>query len=740
MQNQPEVSHVTIKPVPGMFTELTARGSLDRWVSGQLVRFHDGQPQKIGGWQNTLFTGGPVIGIPRSSHIWNDLNGQEWIAFGTGAKLYLISLNVLYDITPLRRQVGLAGPFAANGTNLLTVTDPSHGAQNGDWVRFTTTGVDSNPILGLVYSANNSVVANTPLTLRASPTVFSNTIASDFTLVSTSNLSGVNFTIVGTDWRGNPQAVTIAGPNNGSVITNSEWGSIISITPNASNSGQVSVGATTNGQFMVQNSNAQTYQIELPTGVAEGTANLGGTATAQYDITAGLDNQGFYFGWGAGTWGLGTWGTARTAANGSFSDMVQPLRLWSLDNWGQGLIAGIRNGSTYYWDRNTGPNARAVDISVNPEFPNNPGAPVNSLWTLVSNTNQQLVTLGSSHDGINDALYIAISDIDDFTDFTPSDTNSAYTGRLSAGSKIVSAVKTRTGILVETDTAAFLLQPNASTVFASQQIADETTILSPNAAIDVNGTCYIMGLRKWYEYDGVYRELPSDVWSQVWGKTPAYPGINTAMFDKVWTWHNDQWPEVWWFYVSAGGTEIDSYVILNYKDKHWSFGQLSRTGGTKSSTFTGFPMAFDTTGNMYSHENGVDGQTFQGSTIPITSFVTSYDIQTVQRSPYGAVTPGRGLAYNEGAEQIHISAVIPDIIYQTGQMTLTIKTKRYPQGAYVIKGPYSINPAPQASDQNQFLSVRARGKLANFTFGSSALGADWRIGNFTFLTQDDGER
>ena len=736
MQSQPEVSHVTIKPVPGLYTEATNRGALDRWVSGQLMRFHDGQPQKLGGWVNTLFNGGPLLGIPRSSHIWNDLNGQEWISIGTGAKLYLMSLNTLYDITPIRRQTQLTNPFAfTNASPVVTVTDSFHGAQDGDYVHFT--GAVVPPQIAASIASLQHTTANTALTLLASPTSLAggNPFVSDISLSSTGNMSANNFTIVGTDWRGNPQTVTIAGPNNGSVVTNNLWQTIVSITPSATDGvNSVSVGLTLNGQFVVKNSTSQTYQITLGAN-----ATSGGTptesVTALYEITAGLDNPGFYYGWGAGTWGLGTWGTARTAANGAFSDMVQPLRLWAMDNWGQGLMTTIRNGSTYYWDRNTGPQARAVDISLNPQFPTNPGAPVNSLWSLVSNTQQQLVTLGSSHDGINDALYIAISDVDDYTDFTPQDTNSAYVGRLSSGSKIVTGIKTRTGILVMTDTSAYLLAPNVSTVYSSEQIADETTILSPNSAIDINGTAYIMGLRKFYEYDGVFRELPTDVWTRVW------KNFNYNLPDKVFTWHNDQWSEVWWFYCSQSATEVDSYVAYNYKEKHWHFGNLDRTTGLKTSNHYNYPLLFDSNAQMYEHEDGVDGQDTMGNTIALSSYVTTYDIQTVQRSPYGAVTPGRGLAFNEGAEEIHISQVVPDVISQTGNMYLTIQTKRYPQGQYTAKGPYTIPPA--AGDPalaSQIVCVRARGKLANFTFGSTAQGADWRIGNFTFLTQDDGER
>lgn len=735
MQNQPEVSHVTIKPVPGLFTELTNRGALDRWVNGQLVRFHDGQPQKMGGWVNPLFTGGPLLGIPRSTHIWNDLNGQEWISVGTGAKLYLISLNQLYDITPLRRQVGLHDAFTAvGGQFLVTVTDPFHGAQDGDYVRFSGFEDELDSFASVIAGPQNTT-ALTPLSMYASP--YPIAVACDIAISSLENMSGNVFTVVGLDWRGNAQSVEVTGPNVGTVLTGAMWTQITSITPSVTDSvNQVFVGFTYNGQFEVFNSTAQTYQIYFPA-LSFYSGILPGDVTAQYDITAGLDNPGFYYGWGAGTWGLGTWGTARTSANGAFSDMVQPLRLWSMDNWGQGLMAGIRNGSTYYWDRDTGPNSRAVDISVNPQYPNNPGAPVNSLWTLVSNTQQQLITLGSSHDGINDAMYIAVSDVDDYTDFTPLDTNSAYTGRVSSGSKIVTGIKTRTGVLVMTDTSAYLFAPNASTVYSSEQIGDETTIMSPHAAVDVNGTSYVMGLRKWYEYDGVFRELSSDVWTHVWRN------FNYTLPDKVFGWHNDQWKEVWWFYCSQSASEIDSYVIYNYQEKNWSFGTLSRTSALKTSTHYNFPLAFDATGNFYEHEDGVDGQTYQGVAFPLVSYVQSYDIQTVQRSPYGAVTPGRGLAYNEGAEQIHISQVVPDIIYQTGNMTLTIQTKRYPQGAYTTKGPYNIPPAPATTappETGGIVCVRARGKLANFTYGSSALGADWRIGNFTFLTQDDGER
>lgn len=265
MQNQPEVSHVTIKPVPGLFTELTNRGALDRWVSGQLARFHDGQPQKIGGWTNPLFTDGPVLGIPRSTHIWNDLNGQEWISLGTGAKLYLLSQNILYDITPLRRQIGLTNAFAfTSGSPLVTVTDPFHGAQNGDYVRYSGGVVVANIAANL--AALQHTTASTPLTLLSSPTDLSSGLpyVSAISLSSTGDMSANMFTIVGTDWRGNSQTQIIAGPNAGSVTTTDLWKTIISITPSATDgTNEVSVGLTLDGQFEVLNSNSQTYQIQM---------------------------------------------------------------------------------------------------------------------------------------------------------------------------------------------------------------------------------------------------------------------------------------------------------------------------------------------------------------------------------------------------------------------------------------------------------------------------------------------
>jgi hypothetical protein len=767
MQNQPEVSHITVKPLPGLFTEFSARqaltgntsngdlaGNAPRYINGQLVRFWDGRPQKIGGWVNAEYgtitdAGGytyGIIGVPRAAHAWDDLNGQEWIGIGTASKLYLLSLNQLYDITPLRRQVGLTNAIATTLNSAeVVITDPLNNATIGDYVNINGAqayeGITLNGQYEVVGASTNTITVTAHQTATGTGAGGGGLITLLYDITAGLDSPGFYYGWGSGVWSQDTWGTPRSSAGTVNTVGGTQYVGVASQTGTIVINGTATDSIETDG-VAADDLAAVAAAINAITGTTDVTATVFEPATASgatwtptkltfnYPGSITLSNSTGQTITVAYTGAL-TPANTGVAQQGTYpaneAGMVQPVRLWALDNWGQGLMASIRDGSVYYWNRSTGPNARAVSISTNPQYPNNPGAPVNTWWTLVSPTNQQLICLGASHDGINDGLYIAISDTDDYTDFTPTDTNSAYTGRLSSGSKIVTGKNTRTGVYLQTDTAPYLLTSNATSVYGSEQLGEKTTILSPNAAIPVGDDIYVMGLRKFYNFDGVLKEIPCDVWAQV------FNNFNYALTDKVTSWYNDQWSEVWWFYPSATATENDSYVIYNYRDKHWSFGQLQRTAATVTSQYYNYPLAMDAVGNVWQHENGVD-QVLNGVTTALNSWVQTYDIQTIQRSPYGAITPGRGLAYNEGAEQIHLSFVVLDIIELTGNMYMTIKTKRYPRDAYITKGPYIITPTAD------LLSVRARGKLANFTYGSNTVGSFWRIADFTFGTQDDGER
>jgi hypothetical protein len=848
VKEQQEITTFTLKVPPGLFTEQTARGLVyqttveqynrigqGRWKDGNFVRFHNGLPQKVGGWVGLNYTGdinsGNVIGVPRSLKKWAALNGQELEAFASAYKLYLLNGGSVYDITPQRRQVtlGTKAIITTSGSNVVQVVDYQHGAQTGDYVLFTggtavggiqfSTATFTGNIKTLVAAAQTTT-GGTPLTLTTSPYVLP---APQFlTLSSTSNFSGINFTIVGTNQEtGASQTEVLTGPNNGTVSSTNVYASITSITPTTTSGNTISAGfafaagtyqikvaaysstnaicatqGLTNGTPMTKTSspyvmagagflsitssanlagvtftivglgpsgaatseqllgpaagltvtsaNAYTSVTSITPNATGNTASVGfyfpagsaftfnaampATSTAigggapvlSYDISSGLDNPGYYYGWGSGTWGQDTWGTARTS-----STMVQPIRLWSLDNWGQDLMASPRQGPVYYWDYNLGFSTKAQNISQVIAAGANvlDGPPTSNQRILVSPDSQQLVCLGGDHDGVQDPLYIITSDNADYTDFTVSSTNNVYDARLSSGSFIQTGIRTRTGIVIFTDISAYIMTAvGGDSIYSITQVGENLSIVGPNAVAEVSGVLYLMGTRKFYMYDSIIQEIPCDVWTYVFDNTLAatrgYGGINLTLGDKVTCWYNDQWSEVWWFYPSYNATENDTYVCFNYREKHWTYGKLDRTVGITTSQYYAAPLCIDANGAIWQHEVGVDSVNVNGIYSAIQPYLYSYDYQV-----------------DDGGEVVAFSRVVNDTLQLTGTLNLQIYSKRYPADAYTAS---RVIPITTGTDKTDIRG--ARGKLVSFHFSSSNVGDNWRTGYWTFDAQNDGER
>jgi hypothetical protein len=69
------------------------------WVDTDKIRFRQGKPQTIGGWNKLTSTA--FTGICRGLHAWTALDGLSRIGVGTHSKLYVYSGGGLYDITPV---------------------------------------------------------------------------------------------------------------------------------------------------------------------------------------------------------------------------------------------------------------------------------------------------------------------------------------------------------------------------------------------------------------------------------------------------------------------------------------------------------------------------------------------------------------------------------------------------------------------------------------------------------------
>jgi hypothetical protein len=443
---------------------------------------------------------------------------------------------------------------------------------------------------------------------------------------------------------------------------------------------------------------------------ATSAATGGGTVNTDYDINIGSADRELATGWGVCAWGESTWGTARST---SCSGVFRELRTWSLDNFGEDLIASPRGGAVYWWDKTTGPLSRAVVLAT---------APRTNQRVLISNSGGQIICLGAFDDVSNtpDPMFIRVGAEESLTDFTLSDTedDTVFEERLATGSQVITGVRTRAGIFVSTDEANYLMQEDQFNVFRVTKLGEGNTACGPNAMLEIDGVAYMMTPKKFFTFDGVLEEIPCDVWRYVFQGTPEDPNsyLDTSQIHKVYAWYNEKFSEIWWHYPSVGGAgENDRYVIFNKKLRRWYFGTINRTAASSPGPTYGndIPVAFESDGTMYLHENGVND-----NVSAIDSFIESHDVQIAEG----------------GKNELHLSQTVPDMMRQTGTVLLYLKGKHYPNDtAYVEKGPYTVLTTTKKK------GVRITARQIALRFRSNTVGADWHLGAWRFYAQPDKE-
>lgn len=155
---------------PGVNRENTRYTTEGGWYECDKVRFRQGNPEKIGGWQR--ISAETFLGVCRWLWNWVTLGGLNLMAVGTNLKFYIERGGSYNDITPLRKTVnpmlgaqppGTGNPFTATlNSNVITVTDNAHGCQTGDFVTFSgAVGLGGNITAGLLNANHQVTVTST---------------------------------------------------------------------------------------------------------------------------------------------------------------------------------------------------------------------------------------------------------------------------------------------------------------------------------------------------------------------------------------------------------------------------------------------------------------------------------------------------------------------------------------------------------------------------------------------------
>jgi hypothetical protein len=696
---------LTLKP--GINRENTRYTNENGWYDGDKIRFRQGTPEKIGGWQR--ISSNTFLGICRALWNWVTNASANLMGVGTNLKYYIENGGAYVDITPFREMVTLTNPFeTTNGSNVVIVNDATASYINNDFVYFyptrTFNGVTIYGQYQITFVGPNkySIVASTNAT---SPGV---------------GVGGTVYALYQIN-TGLPIAGALSGWGAGS------WGS-----------GRWGIGT-----------------------VSEVAIRLWSQSNFGEDLIYGPRGGGIYY-WDASlrldspTFTASVFSPTVITVNASVSNGT-PIRM--VPDAGATMPTGITAGERYYVRNSTG---STFNISLTPtgalvnvtaagtvpfrilsngyplgEFGAATDVPIKQNYLLVSDVSRFVFAFGATEFGSTtfDPMLIRWSDQEDPYNWTPAATNQAGFLRVSRGSELVTAIQSRQEILAWTDAALYSLQyVGAPIVWGAQLMGDNISIASQNAVAFANGVSYWMGKDKFYVYDGRVQPLVCDL------RRYIFEDFNIEQYEQVFAGTNESFNEIWWFYCSINSTTIDRYVIYNYVEKVWYYGTMARTAWADTG-LRHYPTAATYVNNLVSHEYGLD-DAVTATPAPITAYITSAEFDL-----------------DDGMRFMFVWRVLPDITFSNS--TAASPTVNMYLLPLVNSGSgYSVNPAVN-NDHSvagaSFASVsrsvvlpveqytgqiytRVRGRQMAIKVESNTLGTTWQLGSPRIDARPDGRR
>jgi hypothetical protein len=497
-----------------------------------------------------------------------------------------------------------------------------------------------------------------------------------------------------------------------------------------------------NREFRITYIDSSTYSIVVSSPATSGGTT--GTATFAYQLATGGEVYTVGVGWGAGGWGGATtgfpstgWGSPAPAGVG----VGIQLRLWSQDNFGDYLVLNPRGGAIYLWVPAASPSTyfRAQQLSStntstqdgNQYWLTDADCPTVVNTVATSDTSRFVIAFGCNDYGSAtlDPLLVRWSDQEDYKVWTPAATNQAGSFRLNIGSSIVAELQSRQEILIWTDAALYSMQYlGPPYVWGFNILADNTSIMGPNATATAANITYWMGRDKFYMYSGRVETLYCPLRQYIFGD------INLDQAYQFFASTNEAFNEIWWFYCSANSNTIDRYVIYNHLEKIWSYGNLSRTAWLDSPIRQN-PIAAGYGGQIIYHEDGVnDGTTNPPS--PISSYIQSADFNIGDGHNYGFVW-----------------RMVPDITFDGSTVnnpavTFTMRPRQNPGANYSAGDTPAVISAQNYQAQRNYLVqqfteivyTRVRGRQMAFRINSDGLGVQWQLGVPSIDVRPDGRR
>jgi hypothetical protein len=621
-----------------------------------------------------------------------------------------MSGGLYYDITPIRRTITLTNPFTATlGSSVVRVTDANHGCVAGDFVTYSGAG-----IVGLGGNITAAVLANT------FQITFIDNNAYSITVSATANATDVS-----------------GSPGGGSVVTQYET--------NTGPSYQIPLigwggGTWGGGVWGVGSSNTTSLALWNQQNFGE-------------DLIYGPRGQGIYY-WNANvgfspiqiTISIAAPGVITLPTGFSFPDGTT-ITFTSTG----ALPTGLTVGQVYFVVNSTGGTFN-VATSINGTPITTSGGqsgiqrisqrgidladagdddtPLFQNFLIVSDASRFVLVFGTNDYGSTNLnpMLIRWSDQEDPFTWTPQATNQAGSLQLSHGSSIVTAVQSRQEIVVFTDSSLYSLQyVGPPFVWTAQLIADNVSIVGPNAAVIASGAVYWMGIDKFYKYDGRVQTLNCDL------RRYVFQDFNILQAQQVYAGTNEGFNEVWWFYCSADAISSDRYVIYNYVENVWYYGNLGRSAWLDSGLLPR-PVAATYDSELVQHEDGVDSYVL-GTQTALTANISSSEFDI-------------GDGHNFG----YVWRIVPDLTFENSVSTPTGSSPKVTMTLYPMEssgsGVGNSAAAGVTKGSNYVITeeytgiiyTRARGRQMILKISSDQIGTTWQLGAPRLDIKADGRR
>jgi hypothetical protein len=720
-------------------------------------------PQKLGGWSK--FIDVPTTSTVRSLHAWADTNSNSFLGIGAEGGVF-VSESAGSPINRSLQEY-IANPVVdvdtVSGSSVVTVTDTASYVTSYDAIYIKTpisvggiilSGYYGTTLVGAdayIINSVNILGASVPATATVTAggvvpkfDTVSGNINVTVTLPNHGLVAGATFPILvptsisGLNLYGNyvvqkspvPTAntfviaATYAATSTDSVFMNGGNAQIVyyigqqAIPPPAGygdglyGSGDFGFGvAFVGGREYVPTSISMVGTVATATIAANvyvtpgSIITISGTTPAGYNgtwvvtsATAGMSSSTFTFSLPstlgvqtvAGVIKVNTWG---------FSGATD----WSLDNWGEYLVACPHMGSISYWNP-AGGSSRCEIM---------PNSPIVNEGMFISMPERQVIAYGSTFNGIQDPLLIRWCDVGNFSVWVGTVTNQAGSYRIPKGSMIVGGLQGPQQSLLWTDIALWSMQYIGQPfVYSFNEIGTGCGLVGRKAAATMSGVVYWMSQSQFFRLSN---SGPETIQCPVWDV--IFQDIDTAYWQNVRCAPNSRFGEVAWYYPTIGSGGIPTkYVKYNTFTNQWDFGTLARTAWIDQSVF-GPPIGAGSNLFIYQHETSKDADGLAMN----SSFTTGY------------------FALADGDEKTFLDQLWPDMKWgyyngvQDADVSITFYTTDYPGRTPTVHGPYTV------TQDTDYITPRIRARLIAIKVSSSDVGSFWRLGNIRYRVQQDGK-